>query len=82
MMYLYPTTDNDIVAPNRKVRELLGLDASAQEFNVVYGAYPENDKEIAIQTRSILQVMILPGSTRFPFLIQLNSHEGNDNTMH
>jgi hypothetical protein len=33
VMYLYPTTDNDIVAPNRKVRALLGLDASAQEFN-------------------------------------------------
>ena len=32
-MHLYPTTDNDIVAPNRKVRALLGLDASAQEFN-------------------------------------------------
>jgi len=62
VMYLYPTTDNDIVAPNRKVRALLGLDASAQEFNVVYGAYPGNDKEIAIQTRSILQVMIDFGS--------------------
>ena len=62
VMHLYPTTDNDIVAPNRKVRALLGLDASAQEFNVVYGSYPENDKEIAIQTRSILPVMIDFGS--------------------
>jgi len=58
VMFFYPTTDNAIVAPNRKVRELLGIDASAQEFNVVYGAYPENDKEIAILTRSILQVLI------------------------
>jgi hypothetical protein len=33
VLYLYPTTDNNIVAPNRKVRALLGLDASAQEFN-------------------------------------------------
>jgi hypothetical protein len=62
VMYLFPPTDNDIIAPNRKVRGLLGLDASAQEFNVVYGSYPENDKEIAIQTRSILQVMIDFGS--------------------
>jgi len=62
VMHLYPTTDNDIVVPNHKVRALLGLDASAQEFNVVYESYPENDKEIAVQTRSILQVMIDFGS--------------------
>jgi len=58
VIFFRPTTDNAIVAPNRKIRELLGVDTSAQELNVVYGSYPENDKEIAILTRSILQVLI------------------------
>ena len=58
VMFFHPTTDNAIVTPDRKVRELLGLDASAREVNVVYGSYQENDKEIAILTRSILQILI------------------------
>jgi hypothetical protein len=58
VMFFNPSTDNAIVAPSRKVRELLGLDASAREFTVVYGSHPENDQEIAILTRSILQVLI------------------------
>jgi hypothetical protein len=58
VMFFHPTTDNAIVVPDRKIRELLGLDASAREFNVVYGSHPENDQEIAILTRSILQVLI------------------------
>ena len=48
-MHLYPTTDNDIVAPNRKVRALLGLDASAQEVNAEGRVYkPQRTPE---QTR-------------------------------
>jgi hypothetical protein len=41
-----------------RVRELLELDPVAREFTVVYGSFPETDEEIAILTRSILQVMI------------------------
>ena len=58
VMFFHPTADNAIVVPDRRIRELLGLDASAREFNVVYGSHPENDQEIAILTRSILQVLI------------------------
>jgi hypothetical protein len=58
VMYFYPETDNAIVAPNRKIRGLLGLDTSAQEFNIVFGSHAENDREIAILTRSILQILI------------------------
>jgi len=42
----------------RSIRELLELDPAAREFTVVYGSFPEPDAEIAILTRSILQVMI------------------------
>jgi hypothetical protein len=40
------------------VRRLLGLDPNAQEFSVVYGSVAANDKEIAMLTRSILEILI------------------------
>ena len=44
-------------AATRRVRELLGLDMSRSELSVVYGSAAQNDAEIAVLTRSILQVM-------------------------
>jgi hypothetical protein len=58
VMFVRPSTDEAIAAPVRRIRELLGLNKSASEFNIVYGTYPENDTEIAILSRSILQVLI------------------------
>src|SRR5262249_952822 len=40
-----------------EVRKLLGLDPRAEEFNVVYGSVAANDKEIAILTRSVLEIL-------------------------
>jgi hypothetical protein len=37
---------------------VLGLDPAAREFRIVYGAVPSNDKEIALVTRSIYQVLV------------------------
>jgi hypothetical protein len=37
-------------------RTLLGLDLDAKEFTLVYGAVASNDKEIALQTRSVLHM--------------------------
>ena len=56
-MFLRPSTGEAIAAPVRKIRELLGLNETAREFNVVYGNYQENDAEIALLSRSILQVL-------------------------
>jgi hypothetical protein len=58
VMFLRPSTDEAIAAPVRKIRELLGLNELAPELNVVYGTYPENDTEIAILSRSVLQVLL------------------------
>ena len=58
VMFLRPSADEAIASPVLKIRELLGLNASAREFTVVYGTYPENDTEITILSRSILQVLI------------------------
>jgi hypothetical protein len=58
VMFLRPSTDEAMAATVRKLRELLGVNESAHEFNIVYGTYPENDTEIAILSRSILQILI------------------------
>ena len=58
VMFLRPSTDEVITAPLGKIRELLDLNKAAREFNVVYGTYPENDTEITMLSRSILQILI------------------------
>jgi hypothetical protein len=51
----------------RRIRELLRLPAGTGEYRVIYGSFPEPDAEIAILTRSILQVMIdLSGQIEVP----------------
>ncbi len=57
VMFIPPATEGAAAASGR-VRELLGLDPAEREFRIVFGSLPENDREIAILTRSILQVMI------------------------
>jgi len=47
-----------VEADRAEVRKLLGLDPKAEEVNVVYGSVASNDKEIAILTRSMLEILI------------------------
>ena len=56
VMFMRPTADR-ATDHSRRIGELLGLDASEREFSVLYGSFPETNREIAILTRSILQVM-------------------------
>jgi hypothetical protein len=57
VVVLHPSTDQAVTAPVAKIRELLGLDASVRKYNVVYGSFPENDREIAMLTRSVMQIL-------------------------
>ncbi len=57
VMFFRPSID-EAAAPNRKIRELLGLHPTEREFSIVSGPFPENDAEIAIMPRSILQVLV------------------------
>jgi hypothetical protein len=50
--------DPAIEASSKEVRKILGLDPQANDFHVVYGAIPKDNKEIALLTRSILEVLI------------------------
>jgi hypothetical protein len=57
VIFFRPSTEES-ESLTRRIRELLGIDPVAREFTIVYGSFPEPDGEIAILTRSILQVMI------------------------
>ena len=48
----------DIVDALLEVDQLLGLDPDKQEIKVTYGLIPQGDHEIAMLTRSILQIMV------------------------
>jgi hypothetical protein len=58
LLVIQKERDPEIQALSAEVRKMLGLDPKDNEFQVVYGAIPRNDKEIAILTRSILEVLI------------------------
>jgi hypothetical protein len=49
-----PSVDEEILS----VRKTLGIDTSAGEFAVVYGSVAKDDKELALLTRSMLEIII------------------------
>jgi hypothetical protein len=49
-----PAVEADALA----ARQLLGLDPNAREVRIVYGSVAANDKEIAILSRSILEILV------------------------
>ena len=58
-MFTFPRkTDPSIEADTRVVRQMLGLDPGIEEVRIVYGSVAADDKEIAILSRSILQVLV------------------------
>ena len=58
LLTLRGKVDPSIEADMRAVRQMLGLDPSAEELRVVYGSVAANNKEIAILSRSILEILV------------------------
>ena len=54
--------DADLERDAAGVREMLGLDPDAREFRVTYGSVAADDKEIAILSRSLLEIIVDLGS--------------------
>jgi hypothetical protein len=49
-----PSVEADTLA----IRRLLGLDPGGSEFRIVYGSVAANDREIAMLTRSALEILV------------------------
>jgi hypothetical protein len=49
---------DEIAKDINTVQQILGLNLNAKEINVVYGAFAADNQEIAMLTRSMLQIMI------------------------
>jgi hypothetical protein len=47
----------EIIADREEVRKLLGIDPKAEELSVVYGSVASNDREIAMLTRSVIEIL-------------------------
>lgn len=57
VMFFRAKPSAEVLMEMNNVRQLLGLRPDSWEFRVVYGSVAEDDEEIAIQTRSMLQIM-------------------------
>jgi hypothetical protein len=48
----------EVVAAGTELASLLGLQRGAHEYTVTYGEIPRDDKELAMQTRSMMAIMV------------------------
>jgi hypothetical protein len=48
----------DVEKERGVVRQILGLNQTAEEFSVAYGSVAQNDHEIAMLSRSVLEILI------------------------
>ncbi|MGH9651354.1 MAG: hypothetical protein ACRD3I_12900, partial [Terriglobales bacterium] len=56
-----PATTPELEADSRRVRALLGLEEGANEFEVAYGLVPRDRREVAMLTRSMLEILLQLG---------------------
>lgn len=58
VMFFRKEHSDEVAVELELIDQILGLDPEAREFRVAYGAYSANDREIAILTRSMLQIIV------------------------
>lgn len=56
-IYFREKVDQTMAADILAIRKVLGLDPNTKEFRVIYGSFSPSDKEVAILTRSILEII-------------------------
>ena len=77
VMFFRSATDPAVQSDFQKIRDLLGLDPEVREFEVAYGSFPSSNREIAILSRSMLQV-----TTEFSSFIEVpDSHVADGRVM-
>jgi len=57
MVFRARQVDEATAATSQKVRELLHLSPNAEEFRLAFGTVPQDEKEIAMLTRSMLEIL-------------------------
>jgi hypothetical protein len=57
MFFFRADADPDITADATLIRELLGLPGNRMEYEVVFGSQPSHEGELALHTRSLLEMM-------------------------
>lgn len=56
-----------VEADRRLIRDILGLNAKENQFSLAFGLVPQNDREIAILSRSMLDILVeLSGNIEVP----------------
>jgi hypothetical protein len=58
LMTIRSKVDETTAEDSLATRRMLGLDPTAQEFAIVYASIAQNDREVAILSRSILEIII------------------------
>lgn len=58
LFFYHETLDPNVVVMISSLKDVLGLDPKARRFKVAYGAIPSGNDEIAILTRSAIQIMM------------------------
>jgi hypothetical protein len=58
VMILRGKSTQDVEQERGAIRKILGLNPTADEFSVAYGSVAQNDHEIAILSRSVLEILI------------------------
>jgi hypothetical protein len=53
-----PGRDPQLTARSREIKSVLGIKPNLREFGVYFGGYSGKDNEIAMNTRSMLQIML------------------------
>jgi hypothetical protein len=57
VMVFRKRVDKEVEERGKEVRRILGLKEGGGEFRVVYGSAPSSDEEIALLTRSIIEIL-------------------------
>jgi hypothetical protein len=58
IMFFQRDSANDVIHEIHSVEQLLGIKTDGQGYRLVYGAIPKDDGEIAILSRSIMEIII------------------------
>jgi hypothetical protein len=58
VMILKGKGSQEVIDERNTVRQILGLNLTADEFSVAYGSVAKDDREIAILSRSVLEILI------------------------